>query len=460
MSEGGADRTSRRPCPRSRRAAWGAEHRPAPPRGRWRVRRHARSRRPRHRRPRPARRCPRRRSQALLPPRPLHPPPRRRLRPRRRPRLHERHLGRRRPRDRRGPRGRRRRGPPRLHRRPRRRLRQPRRPRGRARLLRHGGRPLDARPPRHARSRRQLAHRRPPPRRDRHRQGAPRPPPPRRSPRAKKPIVSLNCGAIPRDLVEGTLFGHERGAFTGAAATQRGVFEEASGGTVLLDEIGELPLAAQAALRRVLETGRIQRVGSPREIDVDVRIVAATHRDLLAMSKRGLFREDLYFRIAAVTLDVPPLRDRTDEIPALVERFIRVANERHRRSVKAVSDDAMARLLAHDWPGNVRELRNAVERAVVVACDSTLGLPDLPPSLLLQPAPQSTPPPRDSAPSSAPDTEGALPERVGRFERDLIVRALHDASGNKAEAARKLGIPVRTLAYRIKVLGIDEGKPT
>ncbi|MEZ4296817.1 MAG: sigma 54-interacting transcriptional regulator [Polyangiaceae bacterium] len=281
-----------------------------------------------------------------------------------------------------------------------------------------------------------------------------------RSPRAKKSIVSLNCGAIPRDLVEGTLFGHERGAFTGAAATQRGVFEEASGGTVLLDEIGELPLAAQAALLRVLETGRIQRVGSPREIDVDVRIVAATHRDLLAMSKRGLFREDLYFRIAAVTLDVPPLRDRTDEIPALVERFIRVANERHRRSVKAVSDDAMARLLAHDWPGNVRELRNAVERAVVVACDSTLGLPDLPPSLLLQPAPQSTPPPRDSAPSSAPDTEGALPERVGRFERDLIVRALHDASGNKAEAARKLGIPVRTLAYRIKVLGIDEGKPT
>ncbi len=268
-----------------------------------------------------------------------------------------------------------------------------------------------------------------------------------KSPRAKNRLVSINCGAIAQTLVESVLFGHERGAFTGAVASTRGVFEEADGSTVLLDEVGELSPAAQAALLRVLETKEVRRVGGSRDFTVDVRVVAATHRDLDAMVKAGTFREDLMYRLNAMTLEVPPLRERPEELGPLTDRFVALANAANGRSVKGVAPEAARLLLRYPWPGNIRELRNAIEHAVVVAQEAFIQPADLPrrvrelSATVLQ-ADEATP---------ASD----LRDNVQRYERQVILEALRAASGNRTEAARALSIPVRTLSHKIKQHGIS-----
>jgi len=264
------------------------------------------------------------------------------------------------------------------------------------------------------------------------------------SPRASGPMICVNCGAIPKELVESTFFGHERGAFTGAHQAQRGVFESAHGGSVFLDEIGELHPGAQAALLRVLETGQISRVGSSEVRTVDVRVIAATHRDLGRMSEAHEFRSDLYFRLSAVTIEIPPLRLRKDDILPLSRAFLSMANRVHERRVEGITPRATACLAAYSWPGNVRELRNVIERAVVLAERDLIDEGDLPERLrsgLVEP---------DLASGSK------LRVRVQAYEAELIKNALDAAGGSRAEAARMLGMPLRTLAHRIKVLGLDE----
>ncbi|MFT3775444.1 MAG: sigma-54 dependent transcriptional regulator [Minicystis sp.] len=263
-----------------------------------------------------------------------------------------------------------------------------------------------------------------------------------RSPRAAKPLVSVNCGAIPAQLVESTLFGHERGAFTGAAQRQKGVFEEADGGTVFLDEIGELPLPAQAALLRVLETGRFARVGSPREVAVDVRVVAATHRDLEALSTSGAFRADLYYRLSVMVLSIPALRDRPEDIEPLARRFAAQAGGH----IRDIDPAALARMRAYAFPGNVRELRNTIERAAVLAASDVIREEDLPPRL--------REPPR-AAPAST-DGGNELRARVQDYEAKVIADALAAAGWNQSEAARRLGMPIRTLSHKAKVLGLKK----
>lgn len=273
-------------------------------------------------------------------------------------------------------------------------------------------------------------------------------------PRKGRRIVRVNCGAIPKDLVESTLFGHERGAFTGALQQQRGVFEEADGGTVFLDEIAELPPAAQASLLRVLEVGAFSRVGSSREIQVDVRIVAATHRDLEAMAEEGTFRSDLYYRLSGVVIELPPLRERQDEIEPLARRFLHAANKANGRRVEGISPETLALLEAYSWPGNVRELRNVIERAVVVTQGALIGPEDLP--ARVRAGGRSS-----EAGASKASVPGALePEqardKVHQFEARMLQEALAATGWNRAEAARKLGMPVRTLSYRLKVLGVKK----
>ncbi|MEZ4302616.1 MAG: sigma 54-interacting transcriptional regulator [Polyangiaceae bacterium] len=263
------------------------------------------------------------------------------------------------------------------------------------------------------------------------------------SPRKNGPMICVNCGAIPKDLVESTFFGHERGAFTGAHQTQRGVFESAHGGTLFLDEIGELPPSAQAALLRALETGRITRVGSAEERAVDVRLIAATHRDLAAASEKGEFRADLYFRLSAVTLEIPPLRQRVKDIEPLARAFLRAANQTHGRSVEGLTRQAAEMLAAYPWPGNVRELRNVIERAVVLAEGDVIDERDLPDRI------------RERRRSEPPPSNPRLRSRVRAYEATLIRDALAAAGGSRSEAARALGMPLRTLAHRIKALGLE-----
>jgi DNA-binding NtrC family response regulator len=275
-------------------------------------------------------------------------------------------------------------------------------------------------------------------------------------PRKSKRMVCVNCAAIPAALVESTLFGHERGAFTGAAQQHKGVFEAADGGSLFLDEIAELPLPAQAALLRVIETKRLTRVGSTQEIAVDVRIIAATHRDLEAMSEAGAFRADLYYRLCAMVIGIPPLRERTEDIEPLLRFFL--AREGRAR-VHDVSPEALTALQAYRWPGNVRELRNAVERAMVVARGGVIQEADLPARVRGSKAP----PGGDEAASgddavqgsTGPDlAAGALKLRLQEYESRLIVDTLLSTGWNQTEAAKRLGMPIRTLAYKIKSFGI------
>ncbi|MFN0250977.1 MAG: sigma 54-interacting transcriptional regulator [Kofleriaceae bacterium] len=270
--------------------------------------------------------------------------------------------------------------------------------------------------------------------------------------RKKMPMRSINCAAIPGTLIESVLFGHEHGAFTGADKQAKGIFEQAHGGTVLLDEIGELAPSAQAALLRVLETKKVTRVGGDKEIDVDVRVIAATHRDLEAMVEAGRFRQDLLYRLNTMTLRLPPLRERTDEIKPLAERFLQEAAKQTNNDVRSIDPKALAALEAYSWPGNVRELRNAVDRAVALAENKTVMLADLTDRI------------RGSAKEPAAGEisagDGALPsnykDHLRKYEAELIVKALHKHGGNQTEAAKALGLPLRTLVHKIQTYGIKK----
>jgi DNA-binding NtrC family response regulator len=275
-----------------------------------------------------------------------------------------------------------------------------------------------------------------------------------RSPRRSKRIVCVNCGAIPRDLVESTLFGHERGAFTGAQQQQKGVFEEANSGTVFLDEIGELPLSAQAALLRVLETGSFNRVGAAREVMVDVRIIAATHRNLETMVRDGTFRADLYYRLSGAILEIAPLRDRIEDVEPLAMRFLSGANKTNGRTVQGITRDAVAVLCNYGWPGNVRELRNVIERAVVITTGALIDVRDLPLSVREARTPSSEPAHTFAAASST--GVNAIRGTVRSYEAAKLREALEAAGWNRGEAAQKLEMPVRTLSYRMKVLGLKK----
>jgi two-component system, NtrC family, response regulator AtoC len=267
-------------------------------------------------------------------------------------------------------------------------------------------------------------------------------------PRRKQPLRCINCAAIPGMLIESALFGHEQGAYTGADRSARGIFEQADGGTVLLDEIGELAAPAQAALLRVLETKRVTRVGGEKEIEVDVRVIAATHRDLEGMVDAGRFREDLLYRLNTVTLRIPPLRERVDEIRPLAERFLKDARKQGGGDVRTIDPRALAALESYGWPGNVRELRNVIERAVVLAEGSTITTADLTDRVRGG---------SRAAAESDPDLEpGDYREHVRRYEAELILRALHKHNGNQTEAARALNLPLRTLVHKIQSYGIKK----
>ncbi len=264
----------------------------------------------------------------------------------------------------------------------------------------------------------------------------------RRSPRADKPFVEVTCTAIAENLFESEVFGHVRGAFTGAVRDRPGKFEMADGGTLFLDEIGELSATAQAKLLRFLEDRVIERVGDNKPLRLDVRILAATNRDLAAMMKDGSFREDLYYRLNVVSLQVPSLQERREDIPLLAEHFLRIFGERNRKDVKGFTPRAMDMLVKYPWPGNVRELENAIERAVVLLFGSYISERELP--LAVTQAAE-----RAEETSFSP-LEGATLEEV---EREAILRMLDCVGDNKSEAAKRLGISRKTLHTKLKRYG-------
>jgi DNA-binding NtrC family response regulator len=270
------------------------------------------------------------------------------------------------------------------------------------------------------------------------------------SPRAAGPFMGINCAALAESLLEGELFGAEKGAYTGAVAARAGLFEAANGGTVFLDEVGEMPLATQGKLLRVLEERAVVRLGSTRPRPIDVRFVAATNRDIEGDSRAGRFRSDLYFRLAGITLLIPPLRERPAELQLLVDRFVAAAcRELDRTAPLRVSSEALELLRRHDWPGNVRELRNAIERAAVLCAGETILPEHLPPGLLKPPA-LKPPPVAPSRPTAPPPAGGeSLQGEIKSLERQRIIEALERCGGNQSKAAELLGISRRTLVSRL-----------
>lgn len=270
------------------------------------------------------------------------------------------------------------------------------------------------------------------------------------SPRRQRPLRSINCGAIPSTLIESVLFGHERGAFTGAERASPGIFEQADGGTVMLDEVGELSPAAQAALLRVLETKRVTRVGSVQEVEVDVRVIAATHRDLEQMVETGAFRRDLLYRLNAMTMRVPSLRERPEEIDALTDSFLEEASRASGVPVRSLDPRARSLLHRYRWPGNVRELRNVIERAVLVCSGDAIEPDDLGERIVRTEGFLPGAPVQESGLESDTDFK----DRVRRYEIELILDALRRADGNQTQAAKMLRMPLRTLVHKMRALDI------
>jgi len=267
------------------------------------------------------------------------------------------------------------------------------------------------------------------------------------SPRADATFVAVNCGAIPDTLLESELFGHVKGAFTGAAADKPGLFEEAEHGTLFLDEIGELPLALQVKLLRVLQEGEVRRVGSNDTRRVDVRVVAATNRDLAADASAGRFREDLYYRVNVVGVRLPSLRERREDIPELTLHFVRRHGARLGIPVTHVDDAAMHLLMEHGWPGNVRELENVIERALVLSGGEVIGTEHL--TGLVQRT-------QRVAEGTSSDGDLSVKRRTAELERRLIRRALERTRGNRTRAARLLDLSHRALLYKIRDYGLDD----
>jgi two-component system nitrogen regulation response regulator NtrX len=284
------------------------------------------------------------------------------------------------------------------------------------------------------------------------------------SDRHDHPFVKVNCAAIPRELIESELFGHERGAFTGAAGQKKGLFEVAHKGTLFLDEIGDMDLDAQAKVLRVLQSGELTRVGGHTPIQVDVRVLAATHRNLQDMAGAGEFREDLFFRLAVVPLRMPPLRDRLDDIPLLARHFIAQACEENGLARKEISNEALVALGRHDWPGNVRELRNVIERMVVLS-DGDLDIDDVPPELRAviveqdQHAEDGELATGDARFAELLREKSDLPLKAFReaVERAFIVQRLRDNDWNVSRTAELLGIERTHLHRKLKLLGIHRG---
>ena len=264
------------------------------------------------------------------------------------------------------------------------------------------------------------------------------------SPRQGRRFIPINCAALAETLLESELFGHEKGAFTGAVATRQGMMEVADGGTLFLDEIGEMSPALQAKLLRAIEEKELIRVGGSQVIRVDVRIIAATNRYLAARVAEKAFREDLFYRLNVFNIAVPALRERRDDIPKLADHFLKEVGEENRAQPKRLSPEALKLLLAHRWPGNVRELRNAMETAALVASGDTIGPADLPPGIAGE-----TIPPSATGPIPLP-----APRTLEEIERDAIRLALAQTGGNKKEAARLLGIGIATLHRKVKTLGL------
>ncbi len=264
------------------------------------------------------------------------------------------------------------------------------------------------------------------------------------SDRKDKPFRVVNCGALPEALVESELFGHERGAFTGASSRRLGIFREAEGGTVLLDEVGELPLAVQVKLLRVLQERKVRGVGESNESTIDVRVLAATNRVVEEDVKSGKFRQDLYYRLNVIRLEVPPLRARREDVGELAKYFLDRCGREHNKSLRGFSPDALRALDAYDFPGNVRELENVVERAVALASGPQIGLGDLPHEVsgaAAQPSPALV-----TLPEAGCDLDGVL----GEVERRLVLQALDRSGGVRTVAAKSLGVTLRSLRYRMQ----------
>ena len=272
-----------------------------------------------------------------------------------------------------------------------------------------------------------------------------------RSPRAGGPFMAINCGAFAESVLESELFGHARGAFTGAASARKGLFEDASGGTVFLDEVGEMPPSVQVRLLRVIEQREVRPVGSNETRPVDVRIIAATNRDLEKATKSGAFREDLFYRLNVVAIEPPPLRDRVSDIPLLAHHFLSLHAKKLGKNVRTFHPDALELLCAYAWPGNVRELQNAVERAVLLAREDTISVDVLPPTVL-----------RGRKGEGPVGSAYVLPlsEASTAFERNYIEHRLLDAGGNITEAARRAGVDRSNFRRLLRRHGIiDGGEP-
>jgi nitrogen regulation protein NR(I) len=283
------------------------------------------------------------------------------------------------------------------------------------------------------------------------------------SKRLEQPFMAINCAAIPENLLESELFGHEKGAFTGAVERRIGKFEQCDNGTIFLDEIGDMPLSTQTKILRVLQNGEFQRVGGNQTFHVDVRVIAATNKDAERLVASNKFREDLYYRLNVVRIHLPPLRERREDIPVLVDYFLQKINKSGQKAlrIKSIAPQALQILQQHNWPGNIRELENAIERAAVVARGETLTLQDLPGEV--RDSKSMIVPPEDSnaAVDAAVQPLFALARKDPKFkimaavERELIIRALAETSGNQLQAAKLLGITRATLRKRIEKFGIE-----
>ena len=269
-------------------------------------------------------------------------------------------------------------------------------------------------------------------------------------PLKERPFVTINCGAIPENLMESEMFGHKKGSFTGAVVDKSGLFEVADGGTLFLDEVGELPLSIQVKLLRAIQERIIRRVGATDDIKVDVRIIAATNRDLEKMVNDGGFRQDLYYRLNVIQIKTPSLRERRDDIPLLANHFLKKYNDRLGKNIGGISQDAMEMMKKYDYPGNVRELENIIERTVALESGSTILPESLPPFV-------NTPSGRKMASSQEIEIgpEGIdLDKIVGQIEKELLIKAIHVANGTKKRAAKLLNISFRSMRYRVEKYGL------